>query len=134
MKSYKVNTLYCLWKCLYHWEFMLATGEEYKERFFDCRKGSTYRKDKHPMHYCYCCTNAGQSYSPYRTDEIDCKVCALNGYAWNNIRGAYGCEKKGAPWRKFRMAQGVAVRKRNAQLMVNAIKAAIRDKVNEKSK
>ncbi len=68
------DKLQCLRDCLKHWQWMEATGSDNKVDYF-------YTADQLynaiPKEKCFAC-----QYVIDTTGEFDCRICPLNGYAW----------------------------------------------------
>jgi len=118
------HTLYALYKCLYHWEFMCATGTMRKREFWGCRYFKQVKYYYIPVAECYTCanmiSNAASSALAYTTGG--CRRCALTGFAWY---------KECTSWRSslyadWQRANTDADRAIYAQKMVDAIKEAIK--------
>lgn len=118
------HSLYALYKCLYHWEFMCAPGITEKESFWDTRRNA--RLEYRPPSECYACANAIANNSS--KIRLYCEKCILIGFAWSS-RCVYNTAE-GVPLRYYsfymKWIESYGKQQYYAQKMVDAIKKAIK--------
>ena len=117
------HTLYALYKCLYHWEFMHATGEKRKRAFWWCRYFKQVKYYYIPVSECYTCANmlSNAASSSLAYSPSGCRLCALTGFAWKKE-----CTESSSIYKDWLNSHYEADRIMYAQKMVDAIKVAIK--------